>query len=802
MKLGETAQTPAPTMEPAYFKRRFLFLILLTWNLPPLIGFGFIMLFGVLTTQQILEIITMPVEPIYILVWQVIIIWFFPKKQRPLTDWLKNKDTTDLPSVLAAVRQFPLWYWGLFLLYQFMAVISVVAAAAIHTDFILTPLLLFRFALIALIVSIIVGLPIFFLIMDLFGRAMGGLVADRPIITIKTKVFLIGALIPLLIDTMLVQYYWTRTGYFTIETFGVWLVLELLAIGGSLIFVRSFGQSLSPLQTVLSNTKDLPAMDFSLLQSKSTDELGVLAGSYGRLLGIQRQSNMELSKSKAEFEAMFNSISDGIIYSDMQKNIIMVNPAVTKMFGYTARELKGMTTKKLYANTKVYEDQENVHYGSGAKDNQSLYEVQYRRKDDSLFFGKINKTRVTDGDGSVIGLLGIIHDVTDDKQTEEALRRSQQRLSLHFMQTPLGVIEWDLEFTVVDWNPAIEKILGYSKQAAMGKHASFIIPNAVKEHVDKIWAELIKNTGGFHSTNENITESGKIIHCRWHNTPLIDSSGKVIGVTSLVEDITDALKVQEELKAHQEKLEELVEGRTAELKTVNKELEAFAYSVSHDLRAPLRAIDGFSLALLEDYDEKLDDEGRDHLRRVRSGVGRMALLIDDLLILSRVSRSKLTHTTVDITRLTRDIANSLKELAPERAVRIDIESGMKAKGDQHLLMVVMENLLNNAWKYTCYEQAAVITVGTKKHAGKFVYFIADNGAGFDMQYAGKLFDPFQRLHRVEEFEGTGIGLATVQRIIHRHGGTIWAEAKINQGATFYFTLTKVEVFEEKNGARD
>ena len=214
------------------------------------------MLFGVLTTQQIIEILTMPVEPIYILGWQVFIIWFFPKKLRPLTDWLKTRGATDSSLVLSAIRQFPLWYWGLFLLYQSLAVISVVAAAVLHTDFVITPLILFRFALVALIVSIIVGLPIFFLIMDLFGKAMGGLVVKRPIVTIRTKVFLIGALIPLLIDSMLVQYYWTRTGYFTTETFVVWLMLELLAIGGSLIFMRSFGQSLAPLQTVLNHTED------------------------------------------------------------------------------------------------------------------------------------------------------------------------------------------------------------------------------------------------------------------------------------------------------------------------------------------------------------------------------------------------------------------------------------------------------------------------------------------------------------------------------------------------------------------
>ncbi|MFV1993171.1 MAG: PAS domain S-box protein [Acidiferrobacterales bacterium] len=784
-------------MEPANFKRRFLLFILLTWNLPPLIGFGFIMLFGVLTTQQIIEIITMPVEPVYILGWQIFIIWFFPKKLRPLTDWLKNRDTADSSSVLSAVRQFPLWYWGLFLLYQSLAVISVVAAAALHTDFVITPLILFRFASVALIVSIIVGLPIFFLIMDLFGKAMGGLVVKRPIVTIRTKVFLIGALTPLLIDTMLVQYYWTRTGYFTTETFIVWLLLELLAVGGSLIFMRSFGQSLGPLQTVLKHTEDLSTMDFSLIQSKSTDELGVLSGSYRRLLNMQRHSNMESSKSKAEFEAVFNSISDGVIYSDTQGKIILVNPAITEMFGYSAQELKDNVTTRLYADPKDYEDQEKQRFRSEAEDNHALYEMQYRRKDQSYFFGKTYYTRVTGNDGKVIGLLEIIRDITQKKQTEETLRQFQQRLGLHFMQTPLGVIEWDLDFNVVDWNPAIENIFGYSKQAAIGRHGSFIIPNAAKEHVNSVWNDLIKNTGGLNSTNENITKSGVIIHCRWHNTPLVDGTGKVIGVTSLVEDITETLKVEEELKKHQEKLEELVDDRTAKLKTVIKELEAFAYSVSHDLRAPLRAIDGFSLALLEDYGEKLDDEGQDYLHRVRNGAGRMALLIDDLLQLSRISRGKLRRETVNISKLARDIVNNLNEQESERKVQFDITTGMRANGDQHLLVILMENLLTNAWKYTRKKTTARVTVGKIVQAGKTIFYVKDNGAGFDMQYAGKLFGAFQRLHSDEDFEGTGIGLATVQRIVHRHGGNVWAEAEVDQGATFYFSLGSAMAFTGK-----
>jgi PAS domain S-box-containing protein len=788
MKGKDRTQATINAMDSATFKRHFLILIVLAWNLPAFVGFGFILLIGVLTPQQVLGILTTPLEPLYILSWQVFVIWFFPRKLQSLADCLNHQVETDSKAVLRAVCQFPVWYWGLFLLYLVFAAVSVVVAADIYTEFVATPMALFRIMLVALIVSIIVGLPIFFLIMDLFGRAMGGLVTERPIITIKTKVFLIGALIPLLIDTMLVQYFWTRTGYFTYETFGVWFVLELLAIGGSLIFVNSFGQSLSPLQSVIDHPGELSVNDYSLLQAKSTDELGVLSGSYRNLLNSQMLSNLELAKNKAEFEAMLNSISDGIIYADTQRRIILINPAITRIFGYSLPELKGKQTKILYANAEDYEQQGRKRYRTDADSNKELYEMQYRRKDQTLFYGETYGTRVIDSEGNVIGLLGIIRDVTEKKKSEVKLMESQQRLSLHFMQTPLGVIEWDLNFNVVDWNPAVENIFGYSKADAMGRHASFIIPNVEKEHVDQVWNELIKNTGGFHSTNENVTKDGNLVQCKWYNTPLVDSDGKVIGITSLVEDITESLRAQEELKKHREHLEELVEDRTAELEALNNELEAFSYSVSHDLRAPLRAIDGFSQALLEDFTDKLGDEGQDYLYRVRSGAGRMALLIDDLLQLSRVGRSELKRTTVDLTQIARDIARDLDEQEPARKVEFDIKTGLKTDGDQRLLTVVMENLLSNAWKYTGKKTSAKIIVGKKKQAGKTVFYVEDNGAGFDMQYAGNLFGAFQRLHRDEEFEGTGIGLATVQRILHRHGGTIKAEAKVDQGASFYFTF--------------
>ena len=263
-------------------------------------------------------------------------------------------------------------------------------------------------------------------------------------------------------------------------------------------------------------------------------------------------------------------------------------------------------------------------------------------------------------------------------------------------------------------------------------------------------------------------------------------------VGHLVSTFNDMLaRIQEqnaELQRARDEMEQHVIARTAQLEAANKELESFSYSVSHDLRAPLRGIDGFSQALLEDYGDRLDAQGKSYLQRVRAASQRMAELIDDMLSLSRVSRGEMKSETVDLGALAQNIAAELQSADRRRQVEFTIAAGLLAKGDTRLLRVVLENLLRNAWKFTGKNSTAKIEVGVDRQNGQPVYFVRDDGAGFDMAYAEKLFGAFQRLHSSTEFQGTGIGLATVQRVIRRHGGRVWAESKVGQGATFYFTL--------------
>ncbi len=776
-----------------------------------------------------------------------------------------------------------------------------------------------------------------------------------------------------------------------------------------------------------------------------------------------------LAKSKAEFEAMFNSISDAILYAGTDRRLMLVNPAMTKLFGYTPQEVLGKETAMLYAEDQGFRRAGQQQYSTQAASDFSIYQMRYRHKDGHTFIGETMGAKVFDAQGEVVGFIGIVRDITERTRIARDLEESQNMLQTVLDSIPVRVFWKDRESRFLGCNAHFAHDAGYERPEDVVGKTDYELPwreqadlyrfddrkvietGASKLNYEEpqtwpdgtaLWLETSKvplkdaddNTMGVLGTYEDITtrknaenamlrlgrvleyssneiyvfdaetlkftqvnqgaqenlgysmgeleqmtpvdikpefdgaqfvemiqplrdgsretirfetdherkdgsryrvevrlqlsrfeepqvfiaiiqdiaarqrvesalhalarnatvaESDRflresvanlceayggdcafigrvqdpqkriaetlvayrggefianfeyalagtpcadVLGCErriipddaqalfpddvllaemgavsYFGAPLVDSTGNALGLLVVLgktpilpEPWTEALldvfanriaieleraAADAEIKRHRDHLEDLVAARTAQLEASNKELESFSYSISHDLRAPLRGIDGFSLAVLEDYGDKLDDRAHDYLIRVRRNAQRMGEQIDDLLQLSRVTRGQLKPQTLDLSAMATDVIAELKSATDAHTFDSTVAADLQAVGDPVLIRLVLQNLLENAVKYSAGTSQSQISVGSTEEDGETVFFVRDNGVGFDMRYVDKLFGVFQRLHKVDEFEGTGVGLATVHRIVQRHGGRVWVHAEEGKGATFYFTLS-------------
>jgi PAS domain S-box-containing protein len=376
-----------------------------------------------------------------------------------------------------------------------------------------------------------------------------------------------------------------------------------------------------------------------------------------------------------------------------------------------------------------------------------------------------------------------------DREAESNRQRDEllERLTMQLERMPVACILYDADLVVTYFNPAAERILGWPRAMVEGRHPfeTYVQPS-LRPTLEGVFERV--RAGEFVSgIGENERRDGSPVMLDWVNTPLMRADGVFIGLMSMAEDVTDRVRAEEALRGLTADLEQRVVARTAELEVANRELESFSYSVAHDLRAPLRAIDAFTQMLVEECGEPTPGARR-ALARVHHNVTRMARLIEDLLNLARIQRVALHRTQVDVSTLATAIVDDLRAADPDREVQVSVAPGLVADADPTLARIVLENLLANAWKFTRRAAPARIEVSAERGDTGARFVVRDNGAGFDPRFSDKLFNPFQRLHSEEEFSGTGIGLATVHRIVRRHGGSVTAEGSVGQGATFRFSF--------------
>jgi len=528
--------------------------------------------------------------------------------------------------------------------------------------------------------------------------------------------------------------------------------------------------------------------------------------------------------SEERYFALLDAAADAIIAVDEAQRITLFNQGAEAIFGWRAAEMLGQPLDRLIPER--FRDANRQYLQELLADPGQVRQIAQRqtlwglRRDGSEFPAAASTSKVTIAGETV--LMVILRDMTDSADATAAISALNQELSqraaelglaneqltrLSAMQQAIldfagyAIVSVDRDGHVVTFNPAAERLVGYRAAEAVGQQPGVLWHDAAEiiDRAEALTRELgvvvtpdfsvfsILADGNRRDEREwtIVRKDGTRVPVLLSMTALRDAQGSITGYLGIAADITERKRSEDAIRV----LNRDLAHHSAELEAVNRELEAFSYSVSHDLRAPLRSIDGFSQVLLEDYAEQLDPSGRDYLGRVRAASQRMAQLIDDILALSRLTRGSLCHEAVDLSALAHAAVDELRRGQPERDVELVIEDGIFAQGDPRLLRVLLDNLVGNAWKYTSRHPRAKIEFGCDSQtAEQLVCFVRDDGAGFDPAYADKLFGAFQRLHSTTEFPGNGIGLVTAQRIVHRHGGEIWAEGAVECGATFHFSL--------------
>jgi PAS domain S-box-containing protein len=502
-------------------------------------------------------------------------------------------------------------------------------------------------------------------------------------------------------------------------------------------------------------------------------------------------ANRELKILEERYRLIFMHATDVIYMIDTNLNVLGISPSVEKIMGYKPEDFVGRSATDLGEILAPESFEQAIADAVLILKGETISATVYRfiAKDGTVKYGEVSGSPIL-YEGKVIGIISVARDITKRKLAEEALRESEEKYRELVKYAPAGIYEVDYEKgRFISVNDVICEYTGYTQDELLNTN----LYNLLTEESQKLMGERLEKLVAGEKMPQSVeycirTKGGEKLWALL-NAKYIYEGEKLKGATGIIHNITERKRAEEEIRKLNDELEQRVTDRTAQLEDSNKELEAFSYTVSHDLKSPLQHITGFSELLNRRMAESLDEKSKHFLKAITDSTIKMGKLIDDILSFSRMGRTEMLKRKTNLDILVKEILRDFQ--ADERGKNIDWKIGQlpEVYGDSAMLKQVLVNLISNAFKYTKVRTNAVIEIGsTIGEKGEVCFFVRDNGAGFDMKYVDKLFGLFQRLHRNEEFEGTGIGLANVRRIINRHGGKVWAEGKVGEGATFWFTL--------------